>query len=84
MLDFEDFRDDRLGFGEGEAMGSARLMSAVASATFLRGDVGRSFSAGGGISSELAMEVRGVNNLDARGVDVLAADLVIVSAEPFR
>lgn len=82
LLDFEDFTEDRLGFDKDDVTESATLMSALPRASFLSGEVGLSFSAGGGMSSELAMDVRGVNNLDARGVDVLAADFVMVSEEP--
>ena len=87
MLCLEDLSDALLCLDEGELTDSAILMSAVANTTFLRGDIGRSFSNdGGGTSSESAMDVRGVNNRDARGVEVLpeTADFVMVSVDAFR
>jgi hypothetical protein len=82
----EYLSDALLGLDEGELAGPATFVSAVASATFFRGDVGLVFSSSGiGTSSESATDVRGVNNRDARGVEVLPeVDLVIVSVDAFR
>lgn len=89
-FDALDFRDDLLGLGDGKSRDCDTLRSAVASATFFRGEVGLSFSTGGGATSfesEEMKEERGVNNLDARGVDVEplpAADFVMVSEDAVR
>jgi len=87
LLCLEDLSDALLGLDDGELKDPATFVSAVASATFFRGDVGRSFSTVTGGTSPSATDVRGVNSRDARGVEVLAeaeTDFVMVSVEAFR
>lgn len=80
-----DFMDDLL--GETASVRGGRFVSAGASATFFSGDVGLFFSITiGGKSSSSAMDERGVNSLEARGVDTVPTepDLPIVSLEAVR
>lgn len=82
----EDLSDALLGLDEGKLTDPARFVSAAASATFFRGEIGLALSGGGiELPSESAMDVRGVNNRDARGVEVLPeVDFVMVSVDAFR